>query len=69
MGKGELRIKKTKAEEEVIFDPRLSQDKKTFVLVIESTCRMSWYEAVQAARVYAVDELERLGRETNTNEH
>ncbi len=61
MSKGALKIKKKRATEEAVsFDPRLSQDKKTFVLVVESTCSMSWYDAIQATLIYAKDEFESL---------
>lgn len=71
MAKGDLRVKRssTKQNEQVSFDPRISQDKKTFVLVIESTCKMSWYEAIQACAVYARDELEVLEREVSLEQH
>lgn len=70
MGKGELKVKKHKAtEEEVSFDPRLSQDKKTFVLVIESSVPMKWWDAVQACYVWAKDEMDQLKVEHNQTEH
>jgi hypothetical protein len=69
--KGELKIKRKRksTEETVTFDPRLSQDKKTFVLVIESSTPMTWFESVQAALVYAKDELDRLGLEASATAH
>jgi hypothetical protein len=70
VAKGDLKIKKVKgAEEAVSFDPRLSQDKKTFVLVVESTSALKWWDAVQAAYVWAKDELDRVGAEHSTAEH
>ncbi len=61
MGRGELKIKKKSATEETVsFDPRLSQDKKTFVLVVESTCPMSWFDTVQATLIWAKEEHDRL---------
>jgi hypothetical protein len=71
MSRGDLRIKRArhKKEEQVSFDPKLSQDKKTFVLVIESTCKMSWYEAIQACAIYAKDELDLLEREVSLSQH
>lgn len=69
--KGELKIKrKSKSSEETVtFDPRLSQDKKTFVLVVESSTPMTWFEAVQATRVWAIDEKDRLGLESCLTAH
>lgn len=71
MAKGPLKIKKQKATEEAVsFDPRLSQDKKTFVLVIESTTPMSWFDAIMATFIYGKDEKDRLiDGATNTTEH
>ena len=61
MSKGDIKIKKREANKgEVTFDPRLSQDKKTFVLVVESYSRMSWYEALQATYIYSKDEIDRI---------
>ena len=67
--KGDIKIKAQKATEEAVsFDPRLSQDKKTFVLVVESTCPMTWFEAIQACLIYAKDEHNSLtaGVESDT---
>jgi hypothetical protein len=69
--KGDIRIKKiTKDGADMFtFDPRLSQDKKTFVLVIECTKKMSWYEAIMACVIYAKDEKDALLKETSLTEH
>lgn len=75
MAKGPLKVKKVKksqkaTEEQVSFDPRLSQDKKTFVLVIESTTPMSWFDAVMAAFIWGKDSKDELiDQATNTTEH
>jgi hypothetical protein len=55
MAKGEIKIKKG-----VSHEPRLSPDKRTFVLVIESTDPMSWYDAVLRCNFWSKDELRRL---------
>lgn len=61
MSRGDLKIKKQRGKQaEVSFDAKLSQDKRTFVLVVESDVRMSWYEAVQATMIYARDEFDQL---------
>lgn len=69
MAKGDLKIKKKSTEESVSFDPRLSQDKKTFVLVIESTCSMLWLDAVEACLVWSSEELKKYEHEQSATQH
>lgn len=69
--KGDIKVKRKKksTQETVTFDPRLSQDKKTFVLVIESTSAMHWHDALYACLVYAKDELNELNIEASATPH
>jgi hypothetical protein len=56
--KGDIKIKrKKKTQDWVSFDPRISNDKKTFVLRIESSSKRNWYEFLNAINSYAIDEM------------
>lgn len=68
MSKGPLKVARTSARHAVTYDPRLSQDKKTFVLVIESTAKMSWLEAVRHAIAWGKDEQTRVINEAGMSE-
>lgn len=61
MKKGDIRImKKANAKDYATFDPRLSNDKRTFVLRVESGEPESWYNFYLAVYAYVKDELRRM---------
>lgn len=61
MDKGDIKIKRRKNKKDwVSFDPRISADRKTFTLRVESSCRANWYEYLNAICSYAREEMENL---------
>ncbi len=68
MKKGDLKIKRKKKDSDWIsYDPRISNDGRKFVLVLESGKKMSWLEALEAAYVFAKEEYEKIiGTEAHT---
>jgi hypothetical protein len=70
MSKGDLKIKKRKGTEETItFDPRLSSDKKTFVLVAESSCPTGWVDYLHLVMGWAHQEISDLKLDDNQVTH
>lgn len=60
MGKSDIKVsKKRKSEDYVTFEGQLSNDKRTFIMRVESTSPESWYTYLMALRQYAADELKR----------
>lgn len=60
MAKSEIKVaKKKRSKDYVTFEGQLSNDKRTFVLRVESTSPENWYTYLMAVRQYAADELER----------
>lgn len=61
MDKGDIKIKrKRESKEWVSFDPRISNDRKTFVLRVESSTRANWFEFMNAIYSYATEEMNRM---------
>jgi hypothetical protein len=52
--------RKKSVEETIRFDPRLSQDKKTFVLVTECSTPSTWFEYLNFVKGWALQELDVL---------
>lgn len=70
MDKGDIRIKRRKnSKDYVSFDPRISLDKKTFVLRVESSVRANWYEFLNAIQCYATEEMRRIGHADPDGNH
>jgi hypothetical protein len=62
MGKGPIEVKKLKSkkQETVSFETRVSSDKKTFVLVVESSCRATYGEFLLAVLDFSSEQFEKL---------
>lgn len=61
MDKGDIKIKRRKKSDDwVSFDPRISNDRKTFVLRVESSTKANWFEYMNAIHSYATDEMNRI---------
>lgn len=61
MKKGDIKIKrKRKSQDWLSFDPRISNDKRTFVLRVESSCKTNWMEFMMAIQSYSAEELNKL---------
>ncbi len=61
MDKGDIKIKRKKQSKDwVSFDPRVSADRKTFVLRVESSSKANWYEYMNAIYSYALEEMNRM---------
>lgn len=70
MKKGDIRIKRKKRSKDyVTFDPRISNDRKTFVLRVESGTSENWYTYLAAIYSYVTEEMERIGLVDNLNGH
>jgi hypothetical protein len=70
MDRGPIRIKKKKGSRDwVSFDPRLSNDRKTLVVNVESSTKFNWYEYMNALASYALEELDRLNSVTSDVQH
>lgn len=63
MGKGQLKVKKLKSGPTVTFDPRLSSDRKTFVLRVETSGPMYYQEHLLCILAWAQQELDEMRRE------
>lgn len=68
MGKGDIKVKKLNksTEEMVTHEPRLSDDKKTLVLVQETTVPTTYLDHLYLALAWINMELEELEEEENT---
>lgn len=61
MGKGDIKIKKIKSTEEMVtHEPRLSDDKKTLVLVQETTTPATYADHLYLALAWINMELEEI---------
>lgn len=70
MDKGDIKIKRRKQSKDyVTFDPRISIDRKTFVLRVESSCKATWYEYLVAIQSYADEEIDRIGKVESDTDH